>query len=78
MECSINIGSFVVNSVSNNANINFESTYQNSHTANSSFIGGCMNFGDHSTLACVQSNKGKVNCLPDDPKNNEITSMKSV
>jgi hypothetical protein len=69
MECSINIGRFIVNSLSNNANINFQSTYQNSHTANSSFIGGCFNFGDHSSLVCIQSNKCKGNCLPDDPEN---------
>ncbi|WP_374120907.1 spore germination protein [Neobacillus sp. PS3-12] len=78
MEYSINIGRFVVNSLSNNANINFQSTYQNSHTANSSFIGGCFNYGDHSSLACVQSNQCKGNCLPDDPETNEGNSEKSV
>jgi hypothetical protein len=77
MEYSINIGKFIVNSVSNNANINFESTYQNSHTANSSFIGGCFSFGDYSSMTCVQSNKGNENGLSDDTKNNESNSVKS-
>jgi hypothetical protein len=47
MECSINIGHFAVESLSNNANINFGPTYQNSHTANSTIIGSNFNFGDH-------------------------------
>lgn len=58
MECSINIGKFRVNLITNNANINFESTYQNSHTANSVIIGSCFNFGDNSPLTCSPNVKG--------------------
>jgi hypothetical protein len=54
MECSINIGHFKVNFITNNANINFESTYQNSHTANSTVVGGCFNFGDQCINSCTQ------------------------
>jgi hypothetical protein len=64
MECSINIGHFKVNAISNNANINFESTYQNSHTANSTIIGGCFNFGDFCTNSCKQNE----DCIPDNEK----------
>jgi hypothetical protein len=51
MKCSINIGHFEVNSLSNNANIDFQSTYQNSHTANSTIIGSNFNFGDNSSIS---------------------------
>ncbi|WML45941.1 spore germination protein [Neobacillus sp. PS3-40] len=57
MECSINIGNFKVISITNNANINFQSTFQNSHTANSTIIGGCFNFGDYCTNSCTQDNQ---------------------
>ncbi len=67
MECSINIGHFTVNSLSNNANINFEATLQNSHTANSKFCGGCFNFGDNSSFSCTQTNQ----CPPDGTDGNE-------
>lgn len=61
MECSISIGTFTVHSLSNNANINFQATYQNSHTANSKNIGGCYNFGDGSPFSCCEKNYG-IDC----------------
>ncbi|RLQ96179.1 spore germination protein [Falsibacillus albus] len=42
----INVGSIIVDNISNNANINFGPTYQNSHTANSIIIGSCISIGD--------------------------------
>ncbi|MFB6467041.1 spore germination protein [Cytobacillus sp. Hz8] len=48
---SINISQFKVRSLTNNANINFGVTYQNSHTSNNVIIGGNFNFGD----ACLNS-----------------------
>jgi hypothetical protein len=63
MECSINISHFIVNSLTNNANINFGPTYQNSHTANSTIIGSNNYFGD----GC--SNKSKTVTLSN--KNNK-------
>ncbi|MFZ7945925.1 spore germination protein [Bacillus sp. S3] len=53
MACSININNFVVNSLTNNSNINFGGTLQNSHTANSSITGGNFNNGD----GCLMSSK---------------------
>ena len=58
MNCSIKIGNFMVNSLSNNANINFGPTYQNSHTANSTIIGSNFNYGDH----CTNSSKTVISC----------------
>jgi len=48
----------MVNSLSNNANINFGPTYQNSHTANSTIIGSNFNYGDH----CTNSSTAVISC----------------
>ncbi|MEH7353741.1 spore germination protein [Neobacillus drentensis] len=60
LACSININNFKVNSVSKNANINFGGTVQNSHTANSSIIGGNFNFGDGCIISSKSINLGKI------------------
>lgn len=66
MECSINIGSFAVQSLSNNANINSGPTYQNSHTANSTLIGGIFSYGDYCTTNATNiiSSKNQTNNNP--------------
>ncbi len=69
MECSIQIGQFTVHSLSNNANINFQATYQNSHTANSKIQGGCYNFGDYASFSCCEKN----NCYCTAAENTEAT-----
>ncbi|MFK9090810.1 spore germination protein [Bacillus salipaludis] len=60
MACSINIGQFKVQALSNNANINFGATTHNSHTANSSIIGGNFNFGDGCLNTFTNINRGKI------------------
>lgn len=56
MDVSINILHFNVHSLSNNANINFGPTYQNSHTATSKIVGGNYQFGDNSSLSSISWN----------------------
>jgi hypothetical protein len=56
MSWSIQVTNFNVKSLSNNANINYGPTYQNSHTANSTIIGGNYTFGDHSPISSNQKN----------------------
>lgn len=58
MTWCINVTNIVVNSISNNANINYGPTYQNSHTANTTIIGGNFTFGDYSPILSTQLNKG--------------------
>ncbi|MEH7332046.1 spore germination protein [Neobacillus drentensis] len=60
MAGSINIGQFKVRTLINNANINFGATYQNSHTANSTIIGGNFNFGDGCLNSFTNINSGKI------------------
>ncbi|NRD78961.1 spore germination protein [Bacillus sp. BRMEA1] len=60
MSFQINIFQFKVHSLTNNANINFGPTYQNSHTANSSIIGGNFNFGDGCISSFANINGGKI------------------
>ena len=71
MEISINIGQFEVHSISNNANINFQSTYQNSHTANSVNIGANYNFGDNSPSSSTQNVKGNEMTICQQPSSGE-------
>ncbi|MEH7096855.1 spore germination protein [Neobacillus vireti] len=60
----INITNFIVDSLSNNANINYGPTYQNSHTANSTIIGSAINIGDNGTIISRSINKGNRTTLP--------------
>ncbi len=60
MAFSFNIKNFVVNSIANNANIDFGPVYQNSHTANSTIIGGNFNFGDGCIISNKSINFGKI------------------
>lgn len=53
MSWSIKLTNFVVNSISNNANINFGPTYQNSHTATSTIIGSTFNSGDFCSISSI-------------------------
>lgn len=60
MANSIRINNFVVNSLTNNANINFGGTVQNSHTANSSIIGANYSFGDGCMILSKSINLGTI------------------
>ncbi|MBO0961740.1 spore germination protein [Neobacillus sp. MM2021_6] len=60
MACSINIYQFTVQALSTNANINFGATYHNSHNANSSIIGGNVNFGDGCVNSFTNITLGKI------------------
>ncbi|MBS4213945.1 MULTISPECIES: spore germination protein [Neobacillus] len=60
MSSSINIGRFKVQALSNNANINFEGTTQNSHTSNNTIIGGNFSFGDGSSSTFTNINNGTI------------------
>ena len=60
MAYSINIRQFKVQTLTNNSNINFGATYQNSHTANTIAIGGNYNFGDGCLNPFININKGKM------------------
>lgn len=56
MPSQINIINFKVNSISNNANIDFGNISQNSHTANSKNIGLNLSFGDCSVNFSIMNN----------------------
>lgn len=60
MQASIKITNMIVNSLSNNANINFGPSLQNSHTANTKQIGGNFAFGDHSVIFAKTFNHGTM------------------
>ncbi|MCM3729624.1 spore germination protein [Neobacillus cucumis] len=64
MKFFINITNFIVDNLSNNANINYGPTYQNSHTANSTIIGSNINIGDNGTIVSKIINKGNQTLLP--------------
>ena len=64
MKFFINITNFIVDNLSNNANINYGPTYQNSHTANSTIIGSNINIGDNATIVSKIINKGNQTTLP--------------
>ncbi|WP_251551630.1 spore germination protein [Neobacillus muris] len=60
MAHSININHLTVLSLTNNANINFGPTLQNSHTANQTIIGGNFSFGDHNINTFQNRNSGSI------------------
>ncbi|KRD90773.1 hypothetical protein ASE51_09310 [Bacillus sp. Root147] len=57
MPLQINVFNIVTNGVTQNANIDFGSTIQNSHTANSKFNGANFSLGNFSP-PCSQMNTG--------------------
>jgi hypothetical protein len=61
MSWSIQVTNFKVKSLSNNANINYGPTYQNSHTTNSTIIGSNFNFGDNCIISSTNITNSSVN-----------------
>ncbi|MFC4803023.1 spore germination protein [Neobacillus sp. GCM10023253] len=60
MANSLNISQFKVQALSNNANVNFSGTTQNSHTSNNIIIGGNFSFGDGSSNSFTNINYGNI------------------
>ncbi|MCD7036209.1 spore germination protein [Metabacillus sp. GX 13764] len=56
MPSQINIINFKVNSINNNANVDFGNITQNSHTANSKNVGLNLSFGDLSVNYSLMNN----------------------
>ncbi|MFC0023585.1 hypothetical protein ACFOYZ_14960 [Neobacillus cucumis] len=71
MSSFINVTNFSVDNVSNNANINFGPSLQNSHTANSINIGTNINIGDNGTIISKIINKGIQAKMPQDSSSDE-------
>ncbi|MED4224906.1 hypothetical protein [Neobacillus cucumis] len=67
----INVINFSVDNVSDNANINFGPSLQNSHTANSINIGTNINIGDNGTIISKIINKGIQAKMPQDSSSDE-------